>query len=74
MESLRSKPETFEKRLDEIERKVAELSSIVGAAPHTKDWLATVGTWPDDKISREAERLGREYRDNVNNSGDCAGS
>jgi len=67
-------PETLEQRLDEIEKRVAELGAIVGAAPRRKDWLATVGTWPEDEISRDAERLGQEYREQVNRSGDCAGT
>lgn len=66
--------ETLEKRLDEIEKRVAELRAIVGARPHRKDWLATVGTLPDDELSREADRLAREYRTGVNHSDDRAGA
>lgn len=66
-------PETLEKRVQEMEKKVAELGAIVGAGPRRKDWLATVGTLRDDELSRDAERLGREYRDRVNDS-DRAGA
>ena len=58
-------PDTIEQRVDELEKRVAELGAVVGAKPRKKDWLATVGTLPDDEISREAERLGREYRSNL---------
>lgn len=67
-------PETLEQRLDEVEKKVAELGAIVGAGPRKKDWLASVGTLPDDVLSREAERLGREYRDRLNDSDPRAGA
>lgn len=67
-------PQTLERRLDEIEKRVAELGAIVGAGPRKKDWLATVGTLPDDEISRQADRLGREYRDSLTDSGDRAGT
>ena len=67
-------PEALQKRLDEIEKRVAELSAIVGVGPRRKDWLATVGTLPDDELSREAERMGREYRDGLNDSDDRVGA
>ena len=67
-------PETLEQRLDEVEKKVAELGAIVGAGPGRKDWLSTVGTLPDDAMSREAERLGREYRERLNDSDERAGA
>ena len=67
-------PETLEQRLHEVEKKVAELGAIVGAGPRTKDWLSTVGTLPEDAMSREAERLGREYRDRLSGSDECAGA
>jgi hypothetical protein len=67
-------PQTLEKRVDELERKVTELAIAVGGKPPQKDWLSTVGMWTDDDISREAERLGREYRDSLRDSPDSAGS
>jgi hypothetical protein len=66
--------ETLEKRLDEIEKRVAELGALVGAQPHRKDWLATVGTLLDDEFSREADRLGHGYRNGMNRSEDRAGA
>ena len=67
-------PETLEQRLDEIEKSVAELGTILSTGPRNKDWLATVGSLPDDDLSREADRLGREYRNSLNDSGDRAGA
>jgi len=67
-------PQTLEDRVDVLEKTVAELSAVVGAKPRPKEWLGTVGTWPDDEISREAERLGREYRDSLRNSPERAGT
>ena len=60
--------------MDEIEKRVAELGAIVGIGPRRKDWLATVGTLPDDDLSREAERLGREYRDGLKDSDNRVGA
>ena len=67
-------PQALEKRLDEIEKRVAELGAIIEARPHARDWLATVGTLQDDELSREADRLAREYRNGVNHSDDRAGA
>ena len=64
----------LEKRVDELEKRVAELAAIVGSHLRKKDWPATVGTLPDDEISREADRLGRDYRDSLRDSGDRAGA
>jgi hypothetical protein len=66
-------PETLEERVDTLEKRVTELAAVVRSKAGKKDWLATVGTWPDDPISRDAERLGREYRDSLGAS-DCAGA
>ena len=53
----------LEQRVEELEKKVVELSAqILGLRTLTKDWRKTVGTLPDDELTREAERLGREYR------------
>lgn len=66
--------ETLEQRLDVIEKKVAELSAIVGAGPRKKGWLDTIGTLTDDKMSREADSLGREYRESLTDSPSRAGA
>ena len=67
-------PETLEQRLDEVEKKVAELGAIVGAGPGRKDWLATVRMLPDDALARDADQLGREYRDRLKDSDERAGA
>jgi len=55
--------QTLEKRVEELERKIAELSAqVLELRVPRKDWHRTVGSTPDDEITREAERLGREYR------------
>lgn len=58
---------TLEQRLSEVEKKVAALDAVVGNG-RPKDWLASVGTLNDDDLSRKAERLGREYRERMNDS------
>jgi len=56
-------PETLEKRVEQLEKQVAELSAqVLGLRPRQKDWRRTVGSLADDETTREAERLGREYR------------
>jgi hypothetical protein len=55
--------QTLEKRVDELEKKMAELSAeVLELRPLKRDWRATVSSLPDDELTREAERLGREYR------------
>ncbi len=67
--------QTFEKRVEELERKVAELSAqVLDLRPSRKDWHRTIGSLPDDEITREAERLGREYRQQQTYDKELAGS
>jgi hypothetical protein len=55
--------QTLEKRVEELERKVTELSAqALDLRPHKEDWRRTVGSLTDDELAREAGRLGREYR------------
>jgi predicted nucleic acid-binding Zn-ribbon protein len=56
-------PQTLEERVEELDRKVAVLSArVLDLRPRRKDWRLTVGSVTDDGMAREAERLGREYR------------
>lgn len=65
----------LEQRVEELEKKVAELSAhILGLQPPQKDWRRTVGSLPDDELTREAERLGREYRQQQTCEKELAGS
>lgn len=55
--------QTLEQRVEDLEKKMAELrGQVLRLQPRKKDWQDTVGTLGDDEMTREAERLGREYR------------
>jgi len=67
--------QTLEKRVEDLEKKVAELSAeVLQLRPIKKDWRRTVGCMPDDEITREAARLGREYRKQQTYEKEIAGS
>jgi prefoldin subunit 5 len=56
-------PQTLEKRVDDLEKEFSALrSQILNLKQSKKDWRTTLGTLDDDEMTREAERLGREYR------------
>jgi len=60
--------ETVEQRLAALEKEFAELrAQVLGLKPRENDWRRTVGTMPDDEISRSAAQLGREWREQANN-------
>ncbi len=51
-------------RLVELEKQFAELRALVlRLTPAKKDWRSTVGMMPDDEVSRNGDRLGREWRE-----------
>lgn len=55
--------QTLENRVAHLEQTLAQLTvKVLQLTPVKKDWQATLGMLPDDDLSREAERLGREYR------------
>jgi hypothetical protein len=54
--------QTLEKRVEELERKVAELMEQV-LPMRRKDCRRTFGIFKDDPDFEEAVRLGREYRE-----------
>ena len=63
MNSTTEQVPTIEHRLAELEKQVAELrATVLRLTPNGKDWRSTVGPLVDDEISREADRLGAEYR------------
>ena len=67
--------QTLEKRVDELEKKYAELSAkVLDLRSREKDWRRTVGSLPDDELTQEAERLGREYRKQQTYERELAGS
>ena len=55
---LADRVETLERELSVLKARFAMLTRVRNAA-----MLDTFGAIPDDEMSREAERLGREYRD-----------
>lgn len=75
MNYVRAMPQTIEKRVEDLEKQVAELSAqILDLRPRKKDWQRTAGSLADDELSREAERLGREYRQQQTYEKELAGS
>jgi len=66
--------QTLEKRVEELERKVAELSGKPGPAVRKKDPWRTYGAFRDDPDFEEAMRLGREYREQQTYDKEIAGS
>ena len=55
--------QTLEKRVEELEKKVAELSGKPNLSVRKKDPWRTFGIFKDDPDFQEAVRLGREYRE-----------
>jgi len=66
--------QTLEKRVEELERKVAELSGKPSLAVRKKDPWRTYGAFKDDPDFEEAVRLGREYREQQTYKKEIAGS
>ena len=61
------KSTVMEERLTRMERAFEELKKqVLGLKPTTKGWRQTVGMLPDDELSRSAEKLGREWRQQAN--------
>lgn len=57
-------PETLEQRAEYLEKEFAELrSQVLGLKNDKRDWRSAFGMLEDDKMTREAARLGREYRE-----------
>ncbi|WP_395743350.1 hypothetical protein [Prosthecobacter sp.] len=56
---------SLRQRFDVLEKEFAALRDrVLGTKPVRKDWRSTVGMLPDDELSREAQRLGAEWRRN----------
>ena len=66
--------QTLEKRVEELEKKVAELSACQTHPARKKDWRRTIGIFKDDPDFEEAVRLGREYRQQQTYEKEIAGS
>jgi hypothetical protein len=66
---------TLEKRVEELEHKLARL--INGVAPgksRKKDWQKTFGLSRDDEGFKEMVKLGRRYRQSLRDKRNGAGS
>jgi len=67
--------QTIEQRLEYLEKEFAQLrSQVLGMKERKKDWRGTVGTLEQDEMTREADRLGREYREQQTYQKEIAGS
>jgi hypothetical protein len=66
--------QTLEKRVEKLEKKVAELSGKPNLPTRTKNPWQTFGVLKDDPAFEEAVRLGREYREQQNREKELAGS
>jgi hypothetical protein len=67
--------QTLEKRVDFLEKEFSGLrAQILNLRQGNKDWRSTFGTLEDDEITREAERLGRQYREEQTYQKEIAGS
>jgi hypothetical protein len=66
--------QTLEKRVKELEKKLAELSSQPIRSNRKKDWRHTIGIFRNDPDFEEAVRIGREYREQQTYENEIAGS
>ena len=66
--------QTLEKRVEQLEKKVAELSGKASRSSRTKDPWRTYGVFKDDPDFENAVRLGREYREQQTYEKEIAGS
>jgi hypothetical protein len=55
----------IEQELAEVKKRLSKLEAEVGRKPG-QAWREIVGTMKDDALSREAARLGAEYRASQN--------
>ena len=63
MSKALEKSASLGKRLATLEREFEALKDqVLGLRPVTKDWRATVGTMPDDELTRSAYRRGAAWR------------
>ena len=74
MEYLYVMSQTLEKRVEELEKTVAELTDKAGIPTRPKNPWRTFGVFKDDPAFEEAVRLGREYREQQTCDNGLAGS
>ena len=64
MSQTTGQTENLDERMVALEKELADLrATVLRLHPVRKDWRSTFGTLPHDDMSREADRLGREYRE-----------
>ena len=66
--------QALEKRVEELEKTVADLKAKLEAAPREKDWQRSVGVFANDPDYDSAMRLGRVYREQQTYEKEIAGS
>ena len=67
--------QTLEKRVEELEHKLAELTNTISARkPRKKDWKRTFGLSRGDDGFKEMVKLGRQYRQSLRDKGKGAGA
>ena len=66
--------QTLEKRVEELEKQVAELTGNPSLAARKKNPSRTFGIFQDDPDFEEAVRLGRDYREQQTYDKEIAGS
>jgi hypothetical protein len=71
---VRTMSQELEKRVADLEKKVAEMSAEPTRLVRKKDWRRTFGIFKDDPDFEEAVRLGREYREQQTYEKEIAGS
>jgi hypothetical protein len=72
---LAAMSQTLEQRVENLEKEFSELRAwVLNMRRPRKDWRSTFGTLEDDEITKEAERLGREYRQQQTCQKEIAGS
>ena len=69
--------DVLEKRVENLEKELADLKKIIGGKATDKDWLSSFGSAKNDPGFDEMVQLGRKYRDSQRedyDKGDDAGS
>ena len=69
--------DVLEKRVENLEKEIADLKKAIGGKAVGKDWLSSFGSAKDDPGFEEMIRLGRKYRESQredHDKGDDAGS
>ena len=66
--------QALERRVNALEKKVAQLSAQPARSNRKRDWQRTIGIFQNDPDFEEAVRLGRKYREQQTYKKELAGS